>query len=439
MYQDMQNLDVVGNFWLARKPGRRVAGRLTFNESDGLELNLIGSLHDPEEVLAQRTGPVIRVPLDELYGLDSEPVRILGETTNGDVTLDNCLRKSGKFPLIGTSRVPQEVYHSDVAFLGAHFGEGEPLVFNGFSLSIQTLEHWIGLSAVSIELDYDENSKQIEQVRIIDKPRGKLAAKTSLGDLELSFESVLVGDHISESTIRQKRALKLRFSESRTLQDTLRVCTSLQDLVTIGIGAPVSINGISLMGNDTDRAINFVAQLIGAANQEENKPPHPGEMLFTFEAIGGLEGLAKWLDISDKYQLVIDALLSPQYRPPWYTEHRFFDAITAAETLARIRQREEHINRYKLKQLGHEAGPEFEALVGDVDQWTDLVWDARRDNLLQRGLREGKRLPLHLLADSLYFLVILCLLRECGVGDDTLANIQKHRKFRSLAEELRST
>ena len=433
----MKNVDVVGNFWLASKPGAKVAGRLTFNDTDGLELNLIGSLHDPEEALAQQTGPVINVPLDELYGLNSAPIRILGETTNGAVTLDNCLRKSGTFPLIGMPRVPQEVYRSDMALLGANFEESEPLVFNGVTLSIQNLEHWIGLSTVSIDLDYDETTNEIAQVRIIDTPREKITAKTSLAELDLSFESILVGDHSMESTIRQKRALKLRFSESQTLEDTLRLCTSLQNLVTIGIGVPVCIDSISLMRPDTDRKIEFVAQLIGTTSQKGNKPPHPQEMLFTFQGIGGLGGLAKWLDVADKYQLVIDALLSPQYKPPWYAEHRFFDAITAAETLTRVRRQEEHINRYKLKQLANDAGAEFKTLVGDVEQWTDLVWNARRDNLVHRGLREGKRPPLRLYADSLYFMVILCLLRECGVSDDALANIQKHRKFQFLAKELK--
>ena len=439
MYQNMKNVDVVGNFWLVRKPGRKVAGCLTFNDTDGLELNLIGSLNDPEEVLAQQPGSAINVPLDELYGLNSEPVRILGETTIGDVTLDKCSSKSGKFPLIGSSRLPQEVYHSDVALLGAHFDEGEQLVFNGVTLSIQNLEHWIGLSAVSIELDYDENSKEIEQVRIIYTPREKIAAKAGLGELALSFESVLVGDHIVESTIRQKRAIEIRFTESRSLEDALRVCTSLQNLVTIGIGSPVSINGVSLLRTDTDRPIDFVAQLIGAASREGHKPPHPREMLFTFEGFGGLDGLTKWLEVADKYQLVIDMLLSPVYRPPWYIEHRFFDAITAAETLARMRQGEEHINRHKFKQLAVEASTEFETLVGDVDKWADRVLDARRDKLVHRGFREGERPPLGLFTESLYFLVILCLLRESGASDDTLASIQKHKRFQFLAKELRGT
>ena len=118
----MENLDVTGTFWRAGKPDRKVSGRLTFNDADGLELSLIGSLHDPKEVLSRHTGPVVSVPLDELYSLDSESIRILGETPKGYVTLDGCWRKSGSSP-------SQEVYDSETAFLGAHFDEDKPLVF----------------------------------------------------------------------------------------------------------------------------------------------------------------------------------------------------------------------------------------------------------------------------------------------------------------------
>ena len=432
----MKDVDLVGNFWLAHKPERKVAGRLTFKDTDGLELSLIGSLHDPEEVLARQTGPRINVTLEELFGSNSEPVRILGDTNNGVVTLENCLRKSGTFTLIGIPRVPQEVYYSEMALLGAQFEEGEPFVFNRVTLNIQNLEHWIGLPAASIELDYDETSNEIAQVRIIGTPRKKKTAKTSLGEIDLSFGSTLVGDQIVESAIKQKCALELRFPMSQTLKDILGLCTSLQDLVTIGTGVPVRINEISLMRTGEDRRIDFVSQLTGGAGQERNKSPHPSEMVFSFGGIGGLEGVARWLDVAEKYRIVIGALLSPQYRPPWYTEHRFFDAITATETLARIRRGGEHINRHKLKQLAHEAGTEFKSLVGDVERWIDLVWDARRDYLVHRGSREDQRPPVHLYADSLYFLVVLCLLRECGVTDATLANIQNHRRFQFLAEEL---
>lgn len=434
----MENLDVVGNFWIAGMPNCKVAGHLTFNDTNGLELNLIGSLHDPMEVLAQHTGPVISVPLDELYGGPGrEPFRILGETTKGHVTLDNCQREFGNFPFIGTPRPAQEVYQSEKALLGAHFEEDEPFVFTSIRTSVQNLEHWVGMSAVSIELDYAEQSNEVEQLRLINTPRESVISTAGLGELELAFEYRLGGDHIVESTIRQKHALELRFSEPRSLEDALRFCTALQNLVTIGSDTPVSIDSVYLGHADLDSTLRFYAQLIGATGHVGNKPPHPHDMPFTFEDIGGLKGVAKWLDIAYKYQLVIDALLSPEYRPPWYVERRFFDAITAVESFTRIQSGEEHINRFKLKRLGRCAGAAFKALVGDVDQWVDLVWNARRDNVVHRGLHEDEHPPLRLLAESLYFLVVLCLLRECETPDRALDRIQKHRRFRKVAKELR--
>ena len=433
----MEKLDVAGTFWQAGKPDRKVAGRLTFNNADGLELNLIGSLHELTEVLDQLTEPVVSVPSEELHGPISESVRILGETTKGHVTLDHCLRKSGSFPLIGPRRPAQETYLCDVALLHAHFDEDEPLVFTGVRTRIQNLEHWVGTSSVGIEFDYDEKSKEIEQIRIINTPREKMVTQTCLGELELIFKYSLVGDHIVESTIRQSHVLEFRFSEPQSLRDTVGVCTSLRDLVTIGVDSPVSIDGVSLMHADLDRPVDFYAQFIGTGYQAVGKPPHPREMLFTFEGLGGLQGVAKWLDVAQKYKLVISMLLSPQYRPPWYAEHRFFDSITALETLARVQLQEEHINRHKLKQLGHEMGDILKALVGDVDHWIDLVWDARRDNLVHRDLQEGENPPLHLLAESLYFLVVFCLLKECEVTDSALESIQTHKRFCHVSNKLR--
>ena len=107
-----------------------------------------------------------------------------GKRRRGHVTLDHCLRKSGSFPLIGPRRPAQETYHCDVALLHAHFDEDEPLVFTGVRTRIQNLEHWVGTSSVGIEFDYDEKSKEIEQIRIINTPREKMVTQTCLGELD---------------------------------------------------------------------------------------------------------------------------------------------------------------------------------------------------------------------------------------------------------------
>ncbi len=423
----MHDLDIVGDFWLAPKPDHKVAGRLTFNTLDGLDLNLIGSLDNPNGFRAHQTGPI---------GSHNESVRILGQTNRGPITLGECRLKSGTYHMFGSSHVPQETYRANWICLGTHFSEDQPLVFSGFNINIQHLEHWLGLSALSIEVDYQETSKEIEQIRIVNTPLDNPEVESTLGRLELLFESVLAGDHIAESTIKQNCSVQLSFTEDKSLEDTLKLCTSLQSLVTIGVDTPVSINRISLIRTDVERTIDFVARLISPVNQHTSKPPDRYDMLFTYEDMGGLEAVARWIGVAGKYQLVIAALLSPKYRPPFYTEHRFFDAFTAAETFWHIRKSDKHINRHKFKQLGLMAGDEFKTLVGDVGQWTERIWDARRDSVVHRGLDEDRHFPIHLFAESLYFMVMLCLLKESVVSNDALSRIQQHERFQRLAREL---
>ena len=430
----METLDLEGMFWLPGNPGRKIAGRFTFNDADGPELRLIGSLHDPNEVLTRHSGPVVSVPLGELYGSNIEPSRIFGETTQGFVTLDNCHRKSGTFGLLGSHRPAQEYYGARAAFRGAHFEEDSSIAFSGVSTRIQNLENWTGMSLVRVNLDYSEEPKRLEEVRIIVGEPRELMAESTLGEVCLSLGYTVKGDHIVESIVTQRQAIQLRLSEPKSISTSLAVSASLRDVVTIGTNTPVSIHSISLTHPCSDNPIGFYARLIGAVGQGSRHSPHPSEFLFTFEDIGGLEGLAKWLEVAQKYPLVIDALLSPEYRPPWYVESRFFDAITAAEALARLQGQYEHVNKYKIKQLGRRAGEPFEALVGDVDKWGDRVWNAR-NALVHRGLSEMKSHPLYTMAESLYFLIVLNLLKECGAPDGAFASIQNHHRFRSCSEE----
>ena len=57
------------------------------------------------------------------------------------------------------------------------------------------------------------------------------------------------------------------------------------------------------------------------------------QMLFTFDDIGGLDGVAKWLETSSKFRPVIDSLLSDWYLPTTYTDNRLLNSIIAAEAL----------------------------------------------------------------------------------------------------------
>ena len=84
------------------------------------------------------------------------------------------------------------------------------------------------------------------------------------------------------------------------------------------------------------------------------------------------------------------------------------------------------------------SGDTFEALVDDVKSWSREVVQVRVNQIVHRGLRgdiDGSRL--YDLTESLYYLVVLCLLRECGVSENAFSNIKQHQIFKQLGHRLR--
>ena len=164
----------------------------------------------------------------------------------------------------------------------------------------------------------------------------------------------------------------------------------------------------------------------------------PTDMFFTYDHIGGIAGVAKWLTVASRYKVVLDVLLSDSYVQQIYSDIRFANAIIATEALIRIRLNRQRFKLEKeLEKLAYEVGEIFQLLVGDVTHWAREVKTTRVDHIIHRGLYEGERPRLFLLSDSLYFLVGLSLLRECNVNDVVWQNIQNHKRFKWLADQLK--
>jgi hypothetical protein len=157
-----------------------------------------------------------------------------------------------------------------------------------------------------------------------------------------------------------------------------------------------------------------------------------------------------------------------------YGENRLQTAVFAAETfdrlrfsnqvlpkaIARMRVREiltgtpeahrpwlrtqlQHSNEPRFKdrllRLAEHAGATFDALVGNVSTWARAVTDTRNRSVVHRNSArepEGLAWSLYLLSESVYFLVALCLLRECEAPEMTVQKVQEHRRFMWLAEQL---
>ena len=431
----MESLNIEGLFWLAKKPDYKVAGRLNFDIVKGGVLDLIGSFQ------SQRSPG--KTALQDLLG-DDDPVRIHGVAGRKLLTLYDCLRSN---VTINAPGITQEQYQASAILSGGHFDENVPLEFEAAKVRLRFLEHWIGKSGVQVHIQTEE-AKGVQLTGITYSAPETMIVNTSFGQLELSYNCRLRGRRPTETIIDERCTLRLTFSTCLSMDETVRICSALQNLVTIGLHAPSTIAELSLSPSDQLTAhspsrkewIKLYAQFMDSDIQLDTRPPHPAKMLFTFEDIGGLEGVAKWVKIADKYATVTGTLVNHWYVPNMYLENQFFNAFTSAEALRRIQLGSQNINMSKeLNALAGQAGPAFLALVGDLDSWTKRVIQVRQNRVVHRGLQESSEgLTLYLLAETLYFLVVLCLLQECDVPARTMTKIQEHQRFSMLAKDIRT-
>lgn len=463
----MDSLDLEGLFWPVDAPAARIPGRLRFDVEHGAELDLFGAFQGLEGMMTD----------------ESIPVRILGVAGKKVLTLDNCYPSGSKLETPGIYR---ERYRPSLILAGAHFEESEPLEFSAVTVRTRHLEHWVGQSGIVLEMTEQTDSREIAQIRLTHTPLGKSMVSSSPYDVELGFTWRLRGDHVVESVVEQGCYLRLTSPDRRPLDAFLKAAMSLQHLITLGVDSSAPIESLGFWHPDITRqiadkviheTIHLYAQLQGSDVSPSSRTPHRHDMLFSFNDIGGLEGIGRWIQAAEKLEPVVGALLSHRYVPRMYTDNRLQNLVFAAEALHRLefrnnvlpraefrerlreisaavpeeyrlwlREQLQYSNEPHLKQrlldLADYAGNSFTRLVGDVAGWANAVKDARNQSvhLTPRRRRvSSKRPSLYLLCESAYFLVALCVLRKSGVSEATLAGVEQHHRYTWLADQLALT
>ena len=433
----MSDLDVLGSFWPAGQADNRLPGRLALDVKKGPVLELCGSFHDPGRVVEQARAAdgSVSVGLSEMFGSGSPPIRILGDTTEGPVSLDHCLvGRSTWSP--GTSGSSTAEYHALQVFQGAHFDDQTPLQFDAITFRLGHLAEWIARSGLRIDPQPDPRAD--DHMRITVPPPARFAASTDLGELALACRYTPRGNGIVGIGIDRDCAVELRSPEGRPLAQILEVAAAVQDLVTMGVAAPSRVSGIWLSHSSTQRPIRLWAQWRGDdVDAGESRAIHPAKMLFTYDVIGGLEGVARWLTVWRKFSLCAGTLTSR-----WYTQQTgysdFFSTVTAAETFERIRRNDQIVKLNDgLRELISAVGAPFRDLVTDVDRWASRIARTRDNYVVHPGLRgnpDGE--DLYWKTEAVYTLVVLRLLRECGLQEAALPNRDNSEPMRRLAGRL---
>ncbi len=368
-------------------------------------------------------------------------IRIIGEAYNTELTLDDCFLIASR----DNGYVIYERYYARTILSGATFSDSEPLEFGSAILFLQHLREWCGRCYISN--DRPPLSKEEGTITYTRPP--PVSAPTEFGELAMELWSNFAFDSDRfKICAEQIYGFTIRCYEPQSLTTIVRLSSALQDLLTICVNRTAAITGFSLhhsahnlesaSGEIRDPPIELHVQHRGNHALTNKAGVQSHEILITFAELGGIDGIGKWLTCAAQDQGTLSTLLSHHYIPRMYADNRFGNIVTAAEALKRVRsgkQKNINLNR-ALGELADEAGEPFRVLVQDVDRWVKRVVKTRNNHVVHRGLHENEAPDLYALSESVYFLVIMCLLRECDVDIKASQNIERNQVFAWLSREL---
>jgi hypothetical protein len=220
------------------------------------------------------------------------------------------------------------------------------LAFHSASVVVSDLDSWVGRSGITVQDDYSHARSGTQPIyRMSFTPPPEEACPFSRGQVKLAFGWKPAGDPIHGISFQQWPGIKIEYDQMQAFDIIRKDVGRIQDLVTLCIDAPTVVDSPILQrpdirvkvlcGEETDfeQPIEFIAQPIRYLDPQQRKPRHWHQMLLSFEELGGLETIARWLDVSQGFQRALDSFMSIRHARQMYAENRFLNVTFATRSL----------------------------------------------------------------------------------------------------------
>lgn len=254
------------------------------------------------------------------------------------------------------------------------------------------------------------------------------------------------GDHVHALGIDQTWTLSLRRPDLTTMRDFVDTISDIQDLVSIAVGQTAEIDHFafkhpelpkrSLAGEPIGNwrePVEYFAQWSDRSAVEQPVVTH--DMYFTFDALGGIDAIARWLEQAPRYRTELGRVMATRYNRGMYLEDRIMNVCAALDSFDRIRRgtaksKVDYLDR--LRESIALAGEPFADLIAqDPHNWAKRVRDVRNDLAHHRDrLRNDGTAGEHRLAEELYWLFAFSMLRLAHVPDEVYSSVLRHRQIR---------
>lgn len=453
----MEPFESDGLFWLPESEEDQVAGRISFTATDGVKLTLIGAFSDTSSFA--NLDSAIKFPI------------IHGVAGKRYLTLQSCTRSSYRMEFPGTLR---EEYRAEWLFAGHALLTSENEKFAEATVRFNNLWNWTNTSIVSHNYTFDTESQKLTAATLTLKPHETEECDIEGGKLALLSTWKIPGNR-QNIGFEQDFSLRLTYEDPVDFSFIRTDVATLQDLISATSDSACLPTDISLWvtddsGDGNKERLNVYGQQSAQPTAKKSKSV---DFLLHLEEIGGLPAVARWLNFLRTRRIVLGLALSSRYRG-MYVENKFFNAVSAAETLHRMEFSnsvmpkaeykefrdllvsyvpEEH-QKWLKEQLAFSNEPRLRGRIKelaefcdlplvldcDADQWAKMVTNTR-NRMVHHDAKKGPRASnaqFYWMAESLQLLILLCLAKFCTFQDGYLEKIKEDEAVKLLAERVHS-
>ncbi|MCM2420224.1 hypothetical protein [Streptomyces sp. RKAG293] len=431
MPEHSRDFEIKGQWWLPSDHGNEVSGTLSYHPDTGSELHLIGTFNPPEMPMG------VRMAGDGIYS------RIHGRADRKDFTLEGCFQTNytGDIETISVQQI----------FRGIWFTEDDEPSADGVMVDMRYLTQWVGNRGITSERHTPEKVAEgspYASLKVQQQPTRSVALSNGL-TIKLGHRIELPPHTGTEQSFRERYEWHLEFNELIPTSEAIEHVSDLQDLVSIATGRVAEYDQLSFRhpgdvadsdGKDRRIQIDFFAEWIARNTSKKPGIRHAAEMVFTFDELGGIGGIANWMESMSRHRDTLGRVMASRYRVGLFVEDRLFHRAVAIEAFGRNRIGNRNVKLSgALEHCCRLAGDPFVELVGDTDAWSRIV-KSNRDDI---GHHLGKRPnqgggSKHFLAESLYWLYVVCALRESSAPTAVFERIKKNSEWAWLGPKVRA-
>jgi hypothetical protein len=407
-----------GDFWLESEPARRVPGHLTFHPVRGGELLLHSTLHANARTMAH-----------DKYD------RILGKVLGRSCVLLDCFDSGRSTSETGPGEweVNARIFVNGMLLVPRQHADSPAERFAAAGASFRGLPEFDGRMPFQHERN-DEDDVMTQRAAVVGlEPRTVQMDRATIEFLQGTGSK---GRDFKSETLLSSHSMRVTPREVLPLHELIDLYSRARTLVALAMHQDCRFNGPIYLqpedrADDSDPDDPYTRPYEYHAVWLRGRR-HSFELynrVLSYEALGP-DGIARWLALEDECGHVISRLSSLRYTRRLAYEDALLRVVAAADSLHRVVTGEDWTkSRTMLKELAEYARYPFRTAVPDLDKWAHAIINERDNAAHNKGRPIYKPAFPTQLVESVYLLVLVCLLRRADAPESAFESVRHRQPF----------